>query len=85
MPGRIGPSPSTRCCDERCLLLHLRRNGVEGVTVQVSEIEARDKVVLWYISANGDRAASTSPFKFDIVRNRTRTSPSEAAALVLSG
>ena len=50
-------------------LLHMRRTATQDVTVRGSEINAGDKVVLWYISGNRDEDVFEDPFKFNILRN----------------
>ena len=49
-------------------VIHFRRTAVEDVVVHNTKIEAGQKVVLWYNSANRDDTVFTDADRFDITR-----------------
>jgi cytochrome P450 len=49
-------------------VIHFRRTATEDVRLGETELEAGDKVVLWYTSANRDESAWTDPYTFDVRR-----------------
>lgn len=53
-------------------LLHMRRTALVDTEVAGQEIEAGEKVVLWYCSGNRDEEAFDEPFRFDVLRSPNR-------------
>ena len=51
-------------------VLHMRRTATRATTLANTHINAGDKVVMWYASANFDDAPFTDPQQFDITRAR---------------
>jgi len=49
-------------------VIHFRRTATEDCVVGGQEIEAGDKVVMWFSSANRDDAVFDDPYRFDIAR-----------------
>ena len=49
-------------------VIHFRRTATEDVTLSNTKIEAGQKVVLWYCSANRDERVWSNPFEFDVRR-----------------
>ena len=49
-------------------VIHFRRTATEDVTLSNTKIEAGQKVVLWYCSANRDERVWANPFEFDVRR-----------------
>ena len=49
-------------------VIHFRRTATEDTRIGETELQAGDKVVLWYCSANRDERAFTDPFRFDVRR-----------------
>jgi methyl-branched lipid omega-hydroxylase len=49
-------------------VIHFRRTATEDVTLSNTKIEAGQKVVLWYCSANRDERVWTNPYEFDVRR-----------------
>lgn len=49
-------------------VLHMRRTTTENVTVSGTQLDAGEKVVMWYASANWDDAEFTNPSSFDVGR-----------------
>ncbi len=50
-------------------ILYMRRRATEDTEIEGQRIQADDKVVLWYNSANRDEAVFPDPFRFDLTRN----------------
>ena len=50
-------------------VLHMRRTAAVDYELAGTEIAAGDKVVMWYGSANRDKAAFDDPFRFDVGRS----------------
>jgi cytochrome P450 len=49
-------------------VLHFRRTATKDVELRGQRIEAGDKVVTWYISANRDEEVFPDPYRFDVTR-----------------
>jgi hypothetical protein len=49
-------------------VIHFRRTATEDVVLHNTKIEAGQKVVLWYNSANRDETVFTDPYSFDVRR-----------------
>ncbi len=49
-------------------VLHMRRTTTEPVEVGGTHLEAGQKVVMWYASANRDETVFDDPFRFDVGR-----------------
>lgn len=49
-------------------VLHMRRTTTEPVELGGTHLEAGEKVVIWYSSANRDETVFTNPFTFDVGR-----------------
>ena len=49
-------------------VIHFRRTATEDVTLSGTKIEAGQKVVLWYCSANRDERVWANPYEFDVRR-----------------
>jgi cholest-4-en-3-one 26-monooxygenase len=49
-------------------VLHFRRTATVDTVVRGQEIKAKDKVLIWHISANRDEEVFPDPFRFDIER-----------------
>jgi cytochrome P450 len=49
-------------------VLHFRRTATKEVELRGQRIEAGDKVVTWYISANRDDEVFPDPYRFDVTR-----------------
>jgi cytochrome P450 len=49
-------------------VLHMRRTAAEHTELAGTAIEAGDKVVMWYVSANYDQTRFDDPMRFDITR-----------------
>jgi cholest-4-en-3-one 26-monooxygenase len=49
-------------------VLHFRRQAMRPLELRDKKIEAKDKVVMWHISANRDEEVFDDPFRFDIQR-----------------
>jgi hypothetical protein len=47
----------------------MRRRATEDTEIEGQRIQADDKVVLWYNSANRDESVFPDPFRFDLTRN----------------
>jgi cholest-4-en-3-one 26-monooxygenase len=68
------PSPEriTRAVEEilrwASPILYFRRTATRAVDLRGKKIEAGDRVVLWYASANRDEEAFPDPFRFDVDR-----------------
>jgi cytochrome P450 len=50
-------------------VVHFRRTAVEDTVVGGQKIEAGQKLVMWYCSANRDESVFTDPFRFDVTRS----------------
>jgi cytochrome P450 len=50
-------------------VLYMRRRAIEDTAIDGQRIEAGDKVVLWYNSANRDETVFPDPFRFDVTRS----------------
>ena len=48
---------------------HFRRTATTDTTLGNRRIEAGDKVVMWFVSANHDEAVFERPFRFDLARD----------------
>jgi cytochrome P450 len=49
-------------------VIHFRRTATEDTVVGGQKIEAGQKLVMWYCSANRDEAVFDDPFRFDVTR-----------------
>ena len=49
-------------------VIHFRRTATEDVVLNNTKIEAGQKVVMWYNSANRDGNVWADPYKFDVMR-----------------
>ena len=49
-------------------VLHMRRTATRSTELAGTEIDAGDKVVMWYVSANHDETVFTEPGRFDVRR-----------------
>jgi cytochrome P450 len=49
-------------------VIHFRRTATEDVVINNTKVEAGQKVVLWYNSANRDETVWTNPYEFDVRR-----------------
>jgi cytochrome P450 len=49
-------------------VMHFRRSATEDTAIAGQQINAGDKVVMWYTSANRDAAAFDDPYLFDVRR-----------------
>lgn len=49
-------------------VLHMRRTTTEPVEVSGTQLDAGEKVVMWYASANRDESVFENPFTFDVAR-----------------
>jgi cytochrome P450 len=49
-------------------VIHFRRTATEDTVVGGQKIEAGQKLVMWYCSANRDDAVFDDPFRFDVTR-----------------
>ena len=49
-------------------VIHFRRTATEDLTLKGTKIEAGQKVVLWYCSANRDEHVWANPYEFDVRR-----------------
>ncbi|MEK7424987.1 MAG: cytochrome P450 [Actinomycetota bacterium] len=49
-------------------VIHFRRTATEDVVINNTKIEAGQKVVLWYNSANRDESVWADPYEFDVRR-----------------
>lgn len=81
---RADPSLSATAADEilrwSSPVLIFGRTATCDVTLGGQDIKAGDRVVFWHPSGNRDESVFENPFRFDIHRSPTRTSPSAAAA-----
>ena len=50
-------------------VVHFRRTATEDTVVGGQKIEAGQKLVMWYCSANRDDTVFTDPYRFDITRS----------------
>jgi cytochrome P450 len=50
-------------------VVHFRRTAVEDTVVGGQKIEAGQKLVMWYCSANRDESVFTDPYRFDVTRS----------------
>lgn len=50
-------------------VLHFRRTATRDVELRGQRIQAGDKVVTWYISANRDESVFPDPYRFDVTRS----------------
>ena len=50
-------------------IIYMRRRATEATEIGGQRIQAGDKVVLWYNSANRDETVFPEPFLFDLTRN----------------
>ena len=50
-------------------VVHFRRTATEDTVVGGQKIEADQKLVMWYCSANRDDTVFTDPYRFDITRS----------------
>jgi cytochrome P450 len=48
--------------------MHFRRTATQDYTLNGRRVAAGDKVVMWFMAADYDDAAFTSPYEFDIAR-----------------
>jgi cytochrome P450 len=53
-------------------LMHFRRTAVADYDLEGTKINAGDKVVLWYCSANRDERVISDPHRFDVLRAPNR-------------
>jgi cytochrome P450 len=53
-------------------VIHMRRTAAQDYVLDGTKIDAGDKVVLWYCSANRDELEFAEPFRFDISRDPNR-------------
>ena len=53
-------------------VLHFRRTATRDVELGGARIQAGDKLLLWYPSANRDEAVFEGPDRFDLTRNPNR-------------
>ena len=50
-------------------VIHFRRTATEDTVVGGQKIEAGQKLVMWYCSANRDESVFTDPYRFDVTRS----------------
>jgi cholest-4-en-3-one 26-monooxygenase len=50
-------------------VMYFRRNITRDVTYKGHQLQAGDKITLWYISANRDESVFDDPYRFDITRD----------------
>ncbi len=50
-------------------VIYMRRRATEDAEIEGQQIQADDKVVMWYNSANRDETVFPDPFRFDLTRN----------------
>jgi cytochrome P450 len=50
-------------------VIYMRRRATKDTEIGGQRIQADDKVVLWYNSANRDESVFPDPFRFDLTRN----------------
>lgn len=48
--------------------MHFRRTATKDIEMRGKQIKAGEKVVIWFISANHDPDAFSSPYRFDLAR-----------------
>jgi cytochrome P450 len=65
---RIAPAAVEEIVRWATPVIHFRRTATRDVELGGQAIRARDKVVLWYNSANRDEAFWTDPYRFDVTR-----------------
>jgi cholest-4-en-3-one 26-monooxygenase len=49
-------------------VMYFRRNATSDIELSGQQIEAGDKLSIWYASANRDEEVFDDPFRFDILR-----------------
>lgn len=65
---RVAPTAVEEIVRWATPVIHFRRTATRDVTLGGQTIRAGEKVVLWYCSANRDRAAFPDPYRFDLTR-----------------
>jgi len=50
-------------------VIHFRRTAIEDTVIGGQKIEAGQKLVMWYCSANRDETVFTDPHRFDVTRS----------------
>ncbi|MGH8914228.1 MAG: cytochrome P450 [Acidimicrobiia bacterium] len=67
-PGELSAGATEEILRASSVTMHFRRTATEDVEMRGRVIEAGDKVVMWYPSANYDEEVFDDPFRFDIRR-----------------
>jgi len=67
-PKRLSVSATEEILRASSVTMHFRRTATEDVEMRGTRINAGDRVVMWYPSANYDEEVFENPFRFDIRR-----------------
>lgn len=68
-PEGLGPSATEEILRASAVTMHFRRTATEEVELRGARIRPRDRVVMWYPSANYDEEVFEDPYRFDIRRH----------------